>query len=98
MSEINYFNIFYYAKWCGPVAFERYKLVDDVAVDIDSLHIKKIILNNWYWVIIIDTVVYCSAAIRLQRTPADNLIGLLLLSIWLLLQRHMALRLCFMNI
>jgi hypothetical protein len=35
------------AWWCGPVACERYKLVDDMAYDdVDSLHVKRIVIND----------------------------------------------------
>jgi hypothetical protein len=58
MSEINYFKKIYSTRWCGkwygPVACERYKWIDDVSVnDMDSLHVKRIILNDWQWVILI---------------------------------------------
>jgi hypothetical protein len=52
MCEINYFKGFVLWRWCGrwwgPIAYERYKLVDDMTVDdVDSLHVKIIALNDW---------------------------------------------------
>jgi hypothetical protein len=47
MSEINYFKVFYYARWHWPLTFGRYKLVNDVTIDdVYSLHVKKIKLNS----------------------------------------------------
>jgi hypothetical protein len=52
MTKIYYFKVFYYVswceRWCGSVAYKRYKLMDEVVIDdVNSLHVKKIILNNW---------------------------------------------------
>jgi hypothetical protein len=53
MSEINYFKFFlYYVRWCdrwyGPVVYRGYKLMDDMTIDnVDSLHVRRIGLNNW---------------------------------------------------
>jgi hypothetical protein len=51
MSKINYCKVFLckmMCRWCGPVAYGRYKLVDDIAVDdVDSLHVNKITLIDW---------------------------------------------------
>jgi hypothetical protein len=33
MSEINYFKILYYIRWCRLVVCEKYKLMDDMVVD-----------------------------------------------------------------
>jgi hypothetical protein len=47
MSEINYFKVFI-QRWCGLVTYGRYKLVNEVIVgDVDSLHVKRITLNDW---------------------------------------------------
>jgi hypothetical protein len=52
MSERNYLKKLYYERWCGmwciPVACEGYKMVNDVAADVvDSLHVKRITLNEY---------------------------------------------------
>jgi hypothetical protein len=46
MSEIIYFKVFYYVRY-GPIVGRRCKLVYDMAFDdVDSLHVKRITLND----------------------------------------------------
>jgi hypothetical protein len=51
MSEINYLKKLSYAKWYvrwyRPVTCEKYILMNDMIIDdVDSLYVKRIILNK----------------------------------------------------
>jgi hypothetical protein len=69
MSEINYFKVFYYTKWCGRwcelTLCERYKLMHDMTLDdIDILHVKRI------------KIIICSGSYKYKYTSSYHCVML----------------------